>query len=391
MPINITRKEDCTGCGACVDCCPTSAIHWHTDIEGFWQAEVDHQKCIDCGLCLKVCPLLNADKLNEYNSEFGMPEVLASYNSNQEIRHISTSGGVFSAMAEKVLSEGGFIGGAVWTADFGAEHILSDKYEDLQRIRGSKYFQSDATGIYRKVRDALKTGRKVLICGTPCQMAGLRTFLRRDYDNLLIVDFVCGNINSPKLFHKYVESLEAKYGSKMISYHPKNKDYGGWHNFAFKATFANGATYVRNRTKDPFTRCFIGTHLGSRPCCFECKFKKLPRVADITIGDFWGIEKVDPEWDSPMGTSLVMLNNDKGKTFYESLGDTVASKTEPLEGAVEGNPHILHNSRPTATNREEFYRLLDERGFDYAMKKTGNAKAPLLIRIIRRIKRISGL
>ena len=150
------------------------------------------------------------------------------------------------------------------------------------------------------------------------------------------MDFVCGNINSPKLFKKYVESLEVRYGARMLSYHPKNKGYGGWHNFAFKATFANGKEYVRNRTKDAFTRCFIGTHIGSRPCCFECKFKKLPRVADITIGDFWGIENVDPDWDSPMGTSLVLLNNNKGRAFYKSLGDSVASNAEPLEGAIAG-------------------------------------------------------
>ncbi len=386
MPIDIKRKEDCTGCGACLDCCPTSAIGWETDIEGFWQAKVDLGKCIDCSLCLKVCPLINAAALNACNSEFGSPDVLASYNTDPDIRMISTSGGVFSALAEKVLADGGFIGGAIWTDDFQARHILSDDPEDLRRIRGSKYFQSDATGIYRSVRDALKTGRKVLICGTPCQMAGLRSFLRRDYDNLIIVDFVCGNINSPKLFKKYVESLEVRYGARMLSYHPKNKGYGGWHNFAFKATFANGKEYVRNRTKDAFTRCFIGTHIGSRPCCFECKFKKLPRVADITIGDFWGIENVDPDWDSPMGTSLVLLNNNKGRAFYKSLGDSVASNAEPLEGAIAGNPHLLHNSPPGKIDRKQFYELLDEKGFDYAMRKLGNNKGPLINRIIRKLR-----
>ena len=293
MPINITRKEDCVGCGACVDCCPKDAIYWETDIEGFDYARVDPDKCIDCSLCLKTCPLLNVDKLNAVNSDYGTPDVLAAYNTDSDVRMASTSGGIFSALAEKVLDEGGFIGGAVWTDDFGACHILSDRREDLDRIRGSKYFQSDATGIYRAVRKALATGRKVLICGTPCQMAGLRSYLRRDYENLIIVDFVCGNINSPKLFKKYVESLEQRYGARMLSYHPKNKEHGGWHNFAFKATFDNGAVYVRNRTADAFTRCFIGTHVGSRPCCFECKFKQLPRVADLTIADFWGIENID--------------------------------------------------------------------------------------------------
>jgi len=143
---------------------------------------------------------------------------------------------------------------------------------------------------------------------------------------------------------------------------------------------------VRNRTKDAFTRCFIGTHIGSRPCCFECKFKKLPRVADITIGDFWGIENVDPDWDSPMGTSLVLLNNNKGRAFYKSLGDSVASNAEPLEGAIAGNPHLLHNSAPGKIDRKRFYELLDEKGFDYVMRKLGNNKGPLINRIIRKLR-----
>ena len=314
--------------------------------------------------------------------------MLAAYNTDSDVRMASTSGGIFSALAEKVLDEGGFIGGAVWTDDFGACHILSDRREDLDRIRGSKYFQSDATGIYRAVRKALATGRKVLICGTPCQMAGLRSYLRRDYENLIIVDFVCGNINSPKLFKKYVESLEQRYGARMLSYHPKNKEHGGWHNFAFKATFDNGAVYVRNRTADAFTRCFIGTHVGSRPCCFECKFKQLPRVADLTIADFWGIENIDPAWDSPMGTSLVLVNNERGRTFFDSLGDSVRSHPMPLEGAIKGNAHLLHNSAPSPVDRDEFYRLLDTEGFDAAMRKVGSPRRPLLPRIINRLKRL---
>ncbi|MDE6098637.1 MAG: Coenzyme F420 hydrogenase/dehydrogenase, beta subunit C-terminal domain [Muribaculaceae bacterium] len=387
MPINILRKEDCTGCGACIDCCPTSAISWNTDIEGFWQASVDHSKCIDCSLCEKICPLINATELNGSNKEFGNPDVLAAYNTDNSVRINSTSGGVFSAMASKVLQNGGFIGGAVWTDDFQARHILSDNPADLERIRGSKYFQSDATGLFKAVRKAVATGRPVLVCGTPCQIAGLKSFMRRDYDNLILVDFVCGNINSPKLFKKYIESLEQKYGAPMLSYHPKNKDYGGWHNFAFKATFENGRTYVRNRTKDLFTRCFIGAHIGSRPCCFECKFKKLPRVADISIGDFWGIENVDPSFDSPMGTSLVMLNNPKGRDFFNSLGSSVNSKSEPLEGAIAGNPHILHNSTPSKIDRNRFYELLDSRGFDYTMRKFNNLNDSLITRILRKLKR----
>ena len=171
----------------------------------------------------------------------------------------------------------------------------------------------------------------------------------------------------------------------MLSYHPKNKGYGGWHNFAFKATFANGKEYVRNRTKDAFTRCFIGTHIGSRPCCFECKFKNC-RVWPIYYRRFWASRTWTPtgtaQWEHRWYCSTTI----RGRAFYKSLGDSVASNAEPLEGAIAGNPHLLHNSAPGKIDRKQFYELLDEKGFDYAMRKLGNNKGPLINRIIRKLR-----
>lgn len=198
--IDIKRKEDCVGCGACHDACPRDAIYWETDIEGFWYPRVNQDKCIECGLCEKVCPIIQSGKLNCTNAETPVPDVLAAYNADPEVRFKSTSGGIFSVLAEKMLADGGYICGAVWTEDFGAKHIISNRRENLLRIRGSKYFQSDMTGVYREIRSVLAKGEKVLVCGCPCQMAGLRAFLRKDYDNLLLVDFICCSINSPKLF-----------------------------------------------------------------------------------------------------------------------------------------------------------------------------------------------
>lgn len=386
--IDIKRKEDCVGCGACHDVCPADAIYWITDIEGFWYPKVEVSKCINCGLCEKVCPVIHSDILNETNNSNPTPIVLASYNSNEEVRRQSTSGGIFSALAEKWLDEGGYIGGAVWTEEFGVRHILSNKKEDLSRIMGSKYLQSDMTGIFNDVKLLLDKGEKVLICGCPCQMAGLRRFIRKEYDNLLLVDFICCSINSPKLFKEYIKDLENQYGSPMIYYHPKNKEYGGWHNFAFKARFENGSIYHRNRTEDDFTNCFIGTHLAARPSCFECHFKKIPRVSDITIGDFWGIENIDPEWDSPDGVSVVLLNNDKGQSYYKSLGESVVSKKESLQDAVKGNAHLIRSLYPSQLDRNAFYETLDTRGFRYAMDKYGRVHHTLTARIKRLLQRI---
>ena len=385
--IDIKRKQDCVGCGACHDICPRNAIYWETDMEGFWYPRIELAKCIDCGLCEKVCPVINSDELNSINSAFPIPDVYAAYNTNAEVRFKSTSGGIFSALAEKILADEGYICGSVWTDSFGARHLLSDKMQDLLRIRGSKYLQSDMTGIFSEVRSVLNRGEKVLACGCPCQMAAMRSFLRKDYDNLILCDFICCSINSPKLFKAYIKDLEEQYGSKVIEYHPKNKEYGGWHNFAFKATFENGQIYTKNRTEDAFTQCFIGTHIAGRPSCYECHYKKIPRVADITIADFWGIEKVDPSFDSPDGVSLVLLNNDKGKAFYETLEGTVISKRMKLGDAIKYNSHLIKSLNPSHIDREKFYTALDEKGFRYAMNKYGHSSATAR-RVLSFFKRI---
>lgn len=381
--IDIKRKEDCVGCGACLDSCSRKAISWNTDIEGFWYPVVNDSLCVDCGMCERVCPVLNAGKLNRTNEGF-VPEVYAAYNTDSEVRFKSTTGGLFSALASKMLESGGHIGGAVWTDDFQAKHIISDTPEDLERLRGSKYFQSDSTGLYSEIKALLNAGEKVLVCGCPCQMAALRSFLHfRDYNDLLIIDFICCSINSPKLFRKYIDSLENIFGGKCTSYHPKNKEYGGWHNFAFKATFDNGAVYVKKGTEDDFTNCFIGTHIAARPSCFKCRFKSIPRVSDITIADFWGIENIDPEMDSTAGTSLVIINNAKGRTYYDSLGTSVFSKAETLESAAKGNGHLYRSLSKSPINRKKFYSILDKEGFDAAMKKYGRPRLSFLQTISR--------
>lgn len=386
--IHIERKEDCVGCGACLDCCPKDAIAWQTDIEGFWYPKVDMQRCVDCGLCEKVCPVLKAGPLNETNVDAGQPTVLAAWNTDPDVRFASTTGGLFSALADRMLEQGGYIGGAVWTEDFGARHIVSNNPDDLLRIRGSKYFQSDSTGLYRSVRELLRRGEKVLVCGCPCQMAALRSFLRRDYENLIIVDFICCSINSPKLFRAYLDDLEKEYGAKVVAYHPKNKEYGGWHNFAFKATFANGKVYAKNRTDDDFTKCFIGTHIAGRPSCYECRFKSVPRIADITIADFWGIERVDSKMDSPQGTSLVLLNNAKGRAYYASLSDRVFSAEKTLKEAATGNSNLYSSLKPSVIDRKLFYELLDKYGFRYVMDRLGHPKQPFRQRIKGMLRRI---
>ena len=381
--IEIKHKVDCTGCGACVDICNHNAISWMEDSEGFKYPSVNADICTDCGSCNRVCPIIQNGVTNKYNSK--TPKTYAAYIKDHDVHFQSTTGGLYSALADEMLTRGGYIGGAVWTDDFGVKSLVSNRPEDLLRIRGSKYFQSDATGMYRQIKELLRKGEKVLVCGTPCQIAGLHNFVGNKDENLITIDFICCSINSPKVFRKYKESLERRYGGKMISYHPKNKEYGGWHNFAFKAEFDNGKVYAANRTEDDFTYCFIGSHVAARPACYECKFKGFPRYSDITIADFWGIENCDSEMDNPIGTSLVLLNSKKGEEYYQTIRTKLVDKEERLEDALVGNSNAVTSIHYPKINRNIFYWAVDKIDFHTLVSIT--RVEPRLYMIKNKLKR----
>jgi len=364
--IKKARKEDCTGCSACLDICSQKAITLETDIEGFWYPKVNQDVCTNCGQCEKTCPELRVGELKPGYKE--VPVVLAAYNKNDETRRESTSGGLFSALANKMYDEGGYVAGAVYTDDFSVKHIVSNKREDLLRIRGSKHFQSDMTGLFIQIRKLLDEGGKVLICGAPCQMAGLRLFLDKEYENLITTDFICLGINSPKIFRKHLESLEHQYGAKAISVQGKNKDLG-WRSLAYKIKFANDKIYLREGFKDNFTRGFIVTHCNCRPTCYECKYKGFPRISDITLGDFWGIENVDKTMDDNMGTSAVLLNSQKGIIFFDSIKDVIVTKEVRLFNVFPGNQALSRSIALPTINREEFFKDVDTLPFDVVAKK----------------------
>ena len=247
--IQINDKSKCCGCNACGDICPKDAITFKTDIEGFWYPEINMERCIDCGLCEKVCPELHVNELKK--NDYEQPVTLAAINKNMRIRWDSTSGGAFSALADIMYGQGGYVSGAVYNEDFSVSNFISNNPADLVRLRSSKYLQSNAEGLYRNIRDLLRNGEKVLVCGTPCQMAALRSFLRKDYDNLIIVDFICRGVNSPKVYRKYLDSLERRYGGKVVYVKAKNKELG-WRNLTRKVVFDNGKVYYGVRMDDDF-------------------------------------------------------------------------------------------------------------------------------------------
>lgn len=388
--INISRKEECTGCGACGDICKTKAIEFKTDIEGFWYPKVNLDLCVNCGLCEKTCGELHIEELKKKLGTNKHPTVMSAINNDCQIRVESTSGGIFSALANKIYDCGGFVGGAVYNKDFYVEHLLSNNRGDLSRIRGSKHFQSNLCAFFQQTKKLLGNGEKVLVCAAPCQIASLRLFLEKEYENLITVDFICLGINSPKIFHKHLESLEKQYGAKAISIQGKNKDLG-WRSLAYKIKFANNRVYLREGLNDNFTRGFIVSHINCRPSCYECKYKRFPRISDITLGDFWGIENIDKSMDDNLGTSVVLLNSQKGTECFESINDQVKIKKMTLTSVLLRNDALIHPIAKPTINRESFFKDVDRFPFEKVAKKyfsNKHKKAKKIIKFFSNIRNI---
>ncbi|WP_138205963.1 Coenzyme F420 hydrogenase/dehydrogenase, beta subunit C-terminal domain [Haloimpatiens lingqiaonensis] len=348
--IKISKKQDCSGCHACSNVCPVNCIAMIEDKEGFLYPEVDSTKCINCSLCENVCPIVNnKERVNETVS-------YACINKNETIRFESSSGGVFSLLAESIINSGGTVFGAAFDHEFKLKHSYTDKIEDLAKFRGSKYLQSKIGDTYKQAKEFLDKGITVLFSGTPCQISGLVSYLRKEYDNLICLDIICHGVPSPKVFKMYRSELEKKYGenTKRISF--RDKHYG-WKLFSVSLLFNNNIEYRENLTQDIYMKGFLH-NLYLRPSCYDCKSKTLNRLSDITIADFWGIENIAAELDDDKGTSLVLINSDKGKVIFEELQNKMVVKQVECEEAIKYNSAAI-KSVPINTNRDRFFKELD--------------------------------
>lgn len=369
--INITDKALCNGCNTCIVSCPVDeCMTMKMDNEGFFYPSINMDTCIDCDKCEKVCPYIpELTMKKEEPVRLEKPFVYASYSKNHEVRVDSTSGGIFSELAFKMFDQNGYVGGAVYNDDNSVSHILTNDRNKLDEIRSSKYIFSLTDELFPEVKKQLRAGNKVLVCGTPCQISGLYTFLKKDYENLITCDFICKSVNSTKVFQKYIEWLENKYQSKAKKIKAKDKTTG-WHRFSMRVDFENGKSYVADRYKDPFFVGYLQTELFTMESCFTCDWRGFPRPADITLADFWGIENVDISMDQDLGTSLIIVNSEKGKKYYESLGDVIVSKEFTLQDAEPGNPAMYDTPRIVdEEKRKAFYEDLDKLPFDVIAKK----------------------
>ncbi|MBD5526616.1 MAG: 4Fe-4S dicluster domain-containing protein [Lachnospiraceae bacterium] len=345
----------CTGCGSCSNICPQKAITMKLDSEGFYKPFFDDGKCISCGRCMDICPVLNPEYKNS-----DCPKCLA-FMASDETRLRSSSGGAFEILAKKVIEEGGLVCGVAYTEDFLTEHILIDSIDELHKIRGSKYIMSNTNDVFSRIKQYILDGRKVLFSGCPCQVAGLTSFLGSlsFNENLIMVDLICHGIPSVKAFGSYLNDVHANHKIKHIGF--KEKEFG-WH-ASMTIEFEDIDRYNAPCEKDTYFWSYL-SGINKNKSCGDCKFARIPRQGDITIGDFWGISTFDPNFNDGKGTSVVLLNNKRGVEYWNSLDLTDCQYEEaPLEAAIAGNTNIV-SSPKIHVSRTQFFKNLGIRRFD---------------------------
>lgn len=369
----------CTGCTACYNACPVNAIKMKTDDEGFTYPIINSKVCIKCKKCDNVCPVINQVEDNSYK----MPEVFAAWNRNEDIRINSTSGGIFSALAEYVLETGGFVVGAVYDNNFVIRHKTSHSLDDIKKLRQSKYAQSDMGTIFKDIEELLKNGEKVLFCGTPCQAAGLQKYLGKKYDLLYICDFICRGVISNKVYQKYLTDIAQENKKNIVRIQFKNKDWG-WNLFSTKIYFTDETTYQKDRYSDPYLKGYLKHNLYLRPSCYECHFKSIPRTADISLGDFWGVGKYNSHLDTDKGTSVILVNSEKGVLLFNEINEKIYSEQRSLEEVLAGNSCLL-NSAAKGEFREYFFENMSKIPFEKLIDKIDEKSLHLSIkdRILR--------
>ncbi len=401
--IHITDKASCCGCSACIQRCPKHCISLQEDHEGFLYPEVDGSLCIDCGLCEKVCPFLHPDEAIE------PLQVLAVKNRNEEERMRSSSGGVFIELAKQVLAQNGVVFGAVYDGHWEVRFSYAETLERVRPMMGSKYLQARVESAYRDAELFLKQGREVLFTGSPCQISGLRKYLRKDYPNLLAVDFICHGVPSPGVWRKYLNETLAEPSarraaagknsvlSSSLNVMPavsgiefRDKTLHGWKKFSFvvrekSASKADPNTVLLSdiHRDNPFMKGFL-SDIYLRPSCYACKCKDGSGHSNLTIADFWGIDRLMPDFDDDKGVGLVLLNTRKGEEIFQALDMEV--RTSTVDVVRTFNPAYCRSANQHP-KREEFFRMYSEGvGVSEVVKRC--LEVSFSVRLIHKVKRV---
>lgn len=347
----------CCGCYACYSICPVDAIQMKQNEEGFIYPCINEKKCIHCNQCKKVCPITQEQKPSK-------TKVYACYDKQLNRRMESASGGVFALIAEYVIKNHGMVVGAAFTDNFSVEHISVDTIQDLKKLKGSKYVQSAIGEQYKIVKQELEKDRLVLFSGTACQVAGLKSFLKKEFDNLICMDVICHGVPSPKVWKKYLEEISE--GKKIKRIKIRNKE-NGIQNAPFKIWFDDGSVFVQKYEDNLFLKGFIH-NLYLRQSCYQCAFKGNRAPSDISIGDFWGLEIVDSQFGDKFGISLVMTHTQKGEQIIEKISTSLEKKAFSEKDALRENP-CIEKSVNKPVNRDLFFQSYEKCGVEKTVMK----------------------
>lgn len=360
------NSDYCCGCAACANICVHKAITMVEDGRGFIVPSIDESKCVDCGLCSKVC-----DFKKEKQTERNTLHAYSLIHNDEKVVKKSTSGGAFTALSNVILNEGGVIVGAVMDEDFSIHHVITSNSEIRDKMRGSKYVQSYMGSIYIELRKLLKDGKKVMFTGTPCQCAAVKSFFADKYDNLYIVDFLCHGVPNNKMFKEHIKFLENQYGKKIVGFTFRDKRYG-WNSYNNNNNNNADGSIGTHWINQAFYNFFIG-NLSLREGCFNCKYRSQHRSSDITIADFWGIEKLIGK-KNHTGVSMVLTNSSKGESLLEKTKTVSAICEYPYQNIayripLTTYPHPKHYEEFWRTYKTEGYSELVHRYFDNSLKK----------------------
>lgn len=325
--IKITDKSKCCGCNACKEICPKKCIEMKSDSEGFLYPVVNKEKCTNCKLCERVCPIKNAKEKSD-----DLVNCYVAYVDDDKTRLKSSSGGLFSEIAQEILKRNGVIFGAAFDDEFNVNHTCIQDKKDLYKLMGSKYTQSIIGDTYAKVKEILNSNRYVLYSGTACQIEGLKSYLRKDYEKLYTIDVLCHGVPSPRVWKLYLDYQKETYVSDIeeISFRLKEP---GWKNYSIKMLFKNSKKFQQRAFKNDYMNLFL-SNICLRPSCHDCKFKRLNRSSDITIGDAWGVQSFLPEMDDDKGTSVVLIHSEKGKELFEIIKNHLKYKQCKVDQAL---------------------------------------------------------
>ena len=379
--IDIKEKSNCCGCEACVSICPQKCISMKEDDEGFRYPVVDKEKCIDCGLCENTCPIL---KKCENKHLLNKSEFLAAYNKDDYILKNSSSGGIFWIIAQYFFEHKGIVYGVIQENTYSVKFIRATNVTEAEKIRGSKYLQAKINNIYIKVKNDLEKDKLVLFSGTPCQIAALYKFLKKDYSNLFTIDVVCHGVPSNKVYKKYIDYVEKTKKHKVTNIKWRDKKDGKWGPNKITLYFDDGTTRTTISRENPFQVGFL-ENLYLRPSCYTCKYAALPRIADISLADFWGYDKEFLEKNNNKGISIVIISTIKGKDLINKLNDKMNTHRVEEEYVKSKSRHVyihpLENSK-----REEFFKDLDVISFKKISKKYKMRNGEI-VKFLKKVKR----